>query len=220
MAAAFVARKMGVAATIVVPSSSPDLVVQRLRDEGATVKISGKVSHRMSSCLVEAGQLEWLVSPAWRMMGSFALRFGMMLTLKLSAWHNLKGSRTFLRLTTLCSGTNFNLKSTLSASPCDTFLVPRCPPQPCPRQGHASVIAEVAASLGPDVKPGAVVISVGGGGLLCGVVQGLRDVGWTDVPVVAMETMGAHCFNAAIKAGRRVTLDDITRSGFKGAKMV
>lgn len=43
MAAVYVARKMGVAATIVVPSSSPQLVVQRLQDQGATVKIIGKV---------------------------------------------------------------------------------------------------------------------------------------------------------------------------------
>lgn len=43
MAAAFVARKLGVPATIVVPSSSPELVVQRLHDLGATVKIIGKV---------------------------------------------------------------------------------------------------------------------------------------------------------------------------------
>lgn len=45
MAAAFVARKMGVPATIVVPSSSPQLVVQRLQDQGATVKIIGKVTY-------------------------------------------------------------------------------------------------------------------------------------------------------------------------------
>ena len=43
MAAAYAARKMGVPATIVVPSSSPQLVVQRLQDQGATVKITGKV---------------------------------------------------------------------------------------------------------------------------------------------------------------------------------
>lgn len=73
------------------------------------------------------------------------------------------------------------------------------------------MIAEVAASLGAGVKPGAVLLSVGGGGLLCGVVQGLEDVGWTDVPIIAMETVGADCFNAAVKAGRVVTLDDITR---------
>lgn len=84
-----------------------------------------------------------------------------------------------------------------------------------PRRGHATMMAEVAASLGPGVKPGAVLLSVGGGGLLCGVVQGLEDVGWVDVPIIAMETVGADCFNAAVKAGRLVTLDDITRSGSK-----
>lgn len=51
MAAALVARKMGVPATIVIPSSSPELVVQRLQDQGATVKISGKVIKHICSCL-------------------------------------------------------------------------------------------------------------------------------------------------------------------------
>lgn len=56
MAAAFVARKMGVPATIVIPASSPELIVERLRDHGATVKISGKVNYHiiqsssLSSC--------------------------------------------------------------------------------------------------------------------------------------------------------------------------
>lgn len=80
-----------------------------------------------------------------------------------------------------------------------------------PRQGHATMITEVAASLGPGVKPGAVLVSVGGGGLLCGVIQGLKDTGWSDVPIIAMETVGADCLNAAVKAGKVVTLDDITR---------
>lgn len=82
-------------------------------------------------------------------------------------------------------------------------------------------MAEVACSLGPSVKPGAVVVSVGGGGLLCGVIQGLKDVGWIDVPVLAMETIGADCFNAAVKAGKVVTLDDITSEAkCLGAKTV
>lgn len=103
MAAAFVARKMGVPATIVIPSSSPELVVHRLQDQGATVKISGKVSYHISSCY-----LEELLCPAKRMKRSLLLRFGMMLMLKLSDWQKLKGSHTSLHLTTLCSGTNIN----------------------------------------------------------------------------------------------------------------
>ena len=47
MAAAYVARKMGIPATIMVPSSSPQTVVQRLKDEGAAVKIVGKVKHNI-----------------------------------------------------------------------------------------------------------------------------------------------------------------------------
>lgn len=43
MAAAYSAHQLGVAATIVVPSVTPDLTVERLRDQGATVVVHGKV---------------------------------------------------------------------------------------------------------------------------------------------------------------------------------
>lgn len=42
-------------------------------------------------------------------------------------------------------------------------------------------------------------------------IQGLDDVGWPDVPLVAMETEGADSFSAAVKAGKIVTIPDITR---------
>jgi L-serine/L-threonine ammonia-lyase len=74
-------------------------------------------------------------------------------------------------------------------------------------QGHASMIDEVARS---GVKPGAVILSVGGGGLLCGVVEGLQRNGWHDVPVIAAETQGADSYARALEAGRRVELDAIT----------
>ena len=51
--------------------------------------------------------------------------------------------------------------------------------------------------------------AVGGGGLLCGVLEGLHRVGWADVPVLAVETEGAASFHASIVAGRSVTLDAI-----------
>lgn len=62
-----------------------------------------------------------------------------------------------------------------------------------------------------SAKPGAIVLSVGGGGLLCGVAQGLQEVGWGDVPIIAMETKGAHSYHAATSAGKLVPLDQITR---------
>lgn len=74
-------------------------------------------------------------------------------------------------------------------------------------QGHASMIDEVAAA---GMKPDAVVLSVGGGGLLCGVVEGLRRNGWTDVPVVAVETVGADSFAQSLAAGERIELPGIS----------
>lgn len=74
-------------------------------------------------------------------------------------------------------------------------------------QGHASMIDEVAAE---GVKPDAVVLSVGGGGLLCGVVEGLRRNGWDEVPVVAVETIGADSFAASLKAHERIELPAIS----------
>ena len=84
--------------------------------------------------------------------------------------------------------------------------------------GHATMIDEVARG---GTKPDAVVLSVGGGGLLCGVVEGLRRNGWSDVPVVAVETAGAASLAASIDAGRRVTLPAITSIATSlGAKQV
>lgn len=86
---------------------------------------------------------------------------------------------------------------------------PPCPSPPLPREGHSSLVRELKAAL--RTPPGALVLAVGGGGLLAGVSAGLAEVGWQHVPIVAMETRGAHCLNAAIEAGRLVTLPDITR---------
>lgn len=72
--------------------------------------------------------------------------------------------------------------------------------------GHASMIDEVAAT---GFKPDAVVLSVGGGGLLSGVVEGLQRNGWHDVPVLAVETDGAASLHAAMAAGHTVELSGI-----------
>lgn len=44
MAAAYAARKLGIPALIVVPSTTPALTIQRLKNEGAMVKVVGEVS--------------------------------------------------------------------------------------------------------------------------------------------------------------------------------
>lgn len=50
MAAAYSARQLGVPATIVVPSVTPVMTVEQLRDEGATVIIHGNVSVFTFTC--------------------------------------------------------------------------------------------------------------------------------------------------------------------------
>ncbi|XP_045390712.1 L-serine dehydratase/L-threonine deaminase [Lemur catta] len=148
MAAAYAARKLGVPATIVVPSTTPALTIERLKNEGATVTVVGETldeAFEMAKALAKN-------NPGW-----------------------------------------------VYVSPFDDPLI---------WEGHTSIVKELKESL--SAKPGAIVLSVGGGGLLCGVVQGLQEVGWGDVPVIAMETIGAHSFHAATAVGKLVSLPKIT----------
>lgn len=101
-------------------------------------------------------------------------------------------------------------------TPSDAFLHPF--DDPLLWRGHASMIDEVAQS---GMKPDVVVLSVGGGGLLCGVVEGLHRNGWADVPVIAVETEGAASFAAAVQAGQPTELAAITSiASSLGAKKV
>jgi L-serine/L-threonine ammonia-lyase len=70
-------------------------------------------------------------------------------------------------------------------------------------KGNATLVHEL-----PD-EPGSVVLSVGGGGLMLGVLQGLRERGWDDVPVFAVETHGTASLHGALAAGQLVTLPGI-----------
>jgi L-serine/L-threonine ammonia-lyase len=74
--------------------------------------------------------------------------------------------------------------------------------------GNATLIDEAVAQA--DAPFDAVICSVGGGGLLCGVLQGLHRNGLQHVPVVAVETEGAASFTMAARAGHLVTLPAIT----------
>jgi L-serine/L-threonine ammonia-lyase len=77
--------------------------------------------------------------------------------------------------------------------------------------GHATMIDEVAhaGSRPAQFKPDVVVLSVGGGGLLCGVVEGLHRNRWGTVPVVAVETAGADSYARSLQAGERIELPGI-----------
>ena len=73
-------------------------------------------------------------------------------------------------------------------------------------QGHATLVDEVAAS---GWRPDVVLLSVGGGGLFSGVVEGLQRNGWGAVPVITAETAGAASFAGSLQAGRRIELERI-----------
>ena len=73
--------------------------------------------------------------------------------------------------------------------------------------GHATLIDEVVRA---GARFDCVVTSVGGGGLLAGIVHGLRCNDLAHVPVVAVETVGADSLHASLAAGEAVTLPAIT----------
>ncbi|NXG77070.1 SDSL protein, partial [Baryphthengus martii] len=147
LAAAYVAKKLGLPITVVVPSTSGPATVRKLKELGAEVEVSGKVWDEANERALELAQTEdWVI-----------------------------------------------------IHPFDDPLV---------WQGHASLVQELKDSL--DTKPDAIVLAVGGGGLLAGVVAGLHQVGWQDIPIITAETWGAHSFHVALEAGRLLSLPDIT----------
>ncbi|KAH7053172.1 tryptophan synthase beta subunit-like PLP-dependent enzyme [Macrophomina phaseolina] len=82
--------------------------------------------------------------------------------------------------------------------------------------GNSTLVGEVAAQLEAEgVRegvPAAVVCSVGGGGLLNGICEGVEAKGWfgRGATVVAVETRGAESLNRSVESGELVTLEGIT----------
>jgi len=146
LAVACAARRLGLDATIVVPSSTPEHPRRLIRGQGADVLVHGE---------------------SWDDAHAFAVE-----------WAAHDGS---------------------------AYVHPFDDPRVW--AGHATMVAEIVEA---GVRPGTVVVSVGGGGLLCGVLEGLHAHGLDAVPVVAVETRGADSFAAAVAAGRLVTLPRIT----------
>ncbi|XP_060105401.1 L-serine dehydratase/L-threonine deaminase-like [Heteronotia binoei] len=148
LAAAYTARRLGIPATIFVPTSTPAFTIERLKDEGSTVCIVGEM---LDESIEQAKELV-KNNPGW-----------------------------------------------VYVPPFDDPLI---------WEGHKSLVKELKEQM--ESMPGALALSVGGGGMLCGVIQGLREVGWANVPIIALETKGAHSLNAAMTSGKLVTLPEIT----------
>lgn len=84
--------------------------------------------------------------------------------------------------------------------------------------GHASMIDELVTQCD---KPDVIVCSVGGGGLLAGVGEGLLRNNWGDVGLLAVETAGAASYAAALKYGAPVEISTISSQATSlGAKIV
>lgn len=80
--------------------------------------------------------------------------------------------------------------------------------------GAASIVTEIQDQLTVPIH--GIVCSVGGGGMLNGIMQGVESFPWANrgqkspPVVVAVETKGADSLNASILAGKHVTLPGIT----------
>jgi len=68
--------------------------------------------------------------------------------------------------------------------------------------GHSTLVDEIAIQLEAEGlgEPGAIVVSVGGGGLLCGVLEGCSRRKLTSTKIVTSETEGAACFQKSYDA--------------------
>jgi L-serine/L-threonine ammonia-lyase len=73
-------------------------------------------------------------------------------------------------------------------------------------EGHATIIEELAQEM---EEPDAIILSVGGGGLFCGVMEGLEKVGWNHSKVICVETFGAASLAKSMEMGEQVILESI-----------
>lgn len=72
--------------------------------------------------------------------------------------------------------------------------------------GHSKIIDEVLAE---NIIPDMIVLSVGGGGLLCGIVEGLNKYNLNHIPILAVETLGANSFENAYKHNSNIGISSV-----------
>jgi L-serine/L-threonine ammonia-lyase len=85
-------------------------------------------------------------------------------------------------------------------------------------QGHSTLIDECAAEM---KEPDRIIVAVGGGGLLCGIFEGLVRNNWLNTKVVTAETEGAASFAKSKLENKLITLSEInTIATSLGAKKI
>ncbi|MDA8911045.1 pyridoxal-phosphate dependent enzyme [Crocinitomicaceae bacterium] len=84
--------------------------------------------------------------------------------------------------------------------------------------GHSTIIDECKIQM---KKPDRLIVSVGGGGLLCGIMDGLTRNHWSDVKITTVETLGSASFYESWKAKKIIELKEIkTIANTLGAKRI
>ncbi|WP_074407617.1 MULTISPECIES: pyridoxal-phosphate dependent enzyme [Aquimarina] len=74
-------------------------------------------------------------------------------------------------------------------------------------KGHSTIIDECAKQI---QQPDKIVVSVGGGGLLCGIFEGMKKNGWENTQVITTETIGAASFYKSWQAKKIIELEEIS----------
>lgn len=90
----------------------------------------------------------------------------------------------------------------LARSPGCAFIPPF--DHPMLWQGHSSLVDELVLQC--ERAPDAILLAVGGGGLLLGVLEGLARVGWHETRVFAVEPERACSLGPSLQKGRVVEL--------------
>jgi len=117
-------------------------------------------------------------------------------------------------------GENWNEADTVAREIANSQGFAYIPPfdNPVIWEGYVSLIQELKQD---GIKPDAIIVSVGGGGLFSGLAQGLHHIGWQDVALITAETAGAASMATAIKENKRVILEKIdTIAVTLGAKQI
>ncbi len=85
-------------------------------------------------------------------------------------------------------------------------------------KGNSTIIDECVEQI---KEPNKIIVSVGGGGLLCGILEGIKRNGWSKTEVITTETEGASSFYQSYQANKIIELEEITSIATSlGAKKV
>jgi L-serine/L-threonine ammonia-lyase len=194
MAVAHCGRVMGVPVTVVVPSTTSEVIRKRLIKSGAELCVHGRVwdeadlyARKLCQLQSEAVYVHPFDHPRiWEGHASILSEIAD----EIQRRFPISYAQTISTSTLSTSTSTITTKRMLIENGSESF--------------------PTEATENPPVD--AIVCAVGGGGLLCGLLQGLRSLGdrWWRVPVITCETRGAASFHEARQAGQPVSLEAIS----------